>query len=263
MLGKDRKDQVHKEAQFLVEFGTHIRYAQSYRINSKPYSGDSKIFLEKLEKKYPLIASYQNWYTKCLSFLVVFGKDRIEEFRQLYQLKTRKEINVTTYGISDYLQGITTTIYGETRTYDSTFASKMEIQIDIIKSVADRIDSVFQSMAEEIRFDVLQSELSAAGALTKAGFSRAGGVLAGVALEAHLSAVCDHHGVSPKKKEPTLNDLSQALKDGDFIETAQWRFIQHLSDVRNKCAHHKASEPSKEEVVDMITGVEKIMKTVG
>ena len=56
-----------------------------------------------------------------------FGHDRLEEFKQLYQIKSRKELNVTTYGISDYLQGIATTRGIETQTYDDAFQAKMRI----------------------------------------------------------------------------------------------------------------------------------------
>jgi hypothetical protein len=181
----------------------------------------------------------------------------------MYQVKARKQIDPATYGISDYLQGISTTRDGVEQKYDAVFVNKMQIQIHIVESVCNRIDTIFEDMFEAIRFDVLQSELGAAGTLNKAGFPRASGALAGVALERHLATVCQKHGILPKKKDPTLNDLSQPLKDANIIDTPQWRFLQHLADVRNKCVHNKAAEPTTDEVGDMISGVDKIMKTIG
>ncbi|CAH2399819.1 hypothetical protein MES4922_220074 [Mesorhizobium ventifaucium] len=43
---------------------------------------------------------------------------------------------------------------------------------------------------------------------------------------------------------------------------AQWRFVQHLGDLRNKCDHKKQAEPTKEEVLVLIEGVRKITKTL-
>jgi len=46
------------------------------------------------------------------------------------------------------------------------------------------------------------------------------------------------------------------------IETPTWRFIQHLSDLRNLCDHNKDREPTKDEVNELIVGVTKITKTL-
>lgn len=35
------------------------------------------------------------------------------------------------------------------------------------------------------------------------------------------------------KKNPTINDYNQQLKDSDIIDTTTWCFIQHLADLRN------------------------------
>jgi len=42
----------------------------------------------------------------------------------------------------------------------------------------------------------------------------------------------------------------------------QWRFIQHLADIRNLCDHSKADEPTAEQVDDLVKGVGKIIKTL-
>jgi len=56
--------------------------------------------------------------------------------------------------------------------------------------------------------------------------------------------------------------LNDALKNASVLEIAQWRFIQHLGDIRNLCDHHKGADPTKEQVDDLINGVAKIVKTV-
>jgi len=52
------------------------------------------------------------------------------------------------------------------------------------------------------------------------------------------------------------------LKNGSVIDTPMWRFIQHLGDIRNLCDHNKDRDPTKEEVEDLISGVQKVIKTL-
>lgn len=37
--------------------------------------------------------------------------------------------------------------------------------------------------------------------------------------------------------------------------------IQHLGDIRNLCDHNKDREPTKEEVEELINGIDQIIKT--
>ena len=52
------------------------------------------------------------------------------------------------------------------------------------------------------------------------------------------------------------------LKDEDIISVPDWRFIQHLTDIRNICDHAKAKEPSKQEIEDLLAGTAKVLKTI-
>lgn len=96
--------------------------------------------------------------------------------------------------------------------------------------------------------------------LAKQKFLRAAGAVAGVVLERHLLQVCDNHGIKVSKKAPGIADLNNALKDGGVVDIPQWRFIQHLADIRNLCDHRKKVEPTADQVNDLITGVTKVMK---
>lgn len=51
-------------------------------------------------------------------------------------------------------------------------------------------------------------------------------------------------------------------KNNNVIAIKDWRFIQHLGDLRNLCDHDKKVEPKKEDVSDLISGVTKISKTI-
>ena len=52
------------------------------------------------------------------------------------------------------------------------------------------------------------------------------------------------------------------LKAANVVDVPQWRFIQHLGAIRNLCDHNKAMEPTAEQVTDLITGVDKTLKTL-
>ena len=112
-----------------------------------------------------------------------------------------------------------------------------------------------------VQADLLDSEIAAADELSKKGFGRAAGVLAGVVLEGHLAAVATQRSLPPGKN-PTISDLNEALKKADVIDIPTWRFIQHLGDLRNLCGHKKETEPTKEQVMELLAGVRKAIKTV-
>ena len=65
-----------------------------------------------------------------------------------------------------------------------------------------------------------------------------------------------------RKKNPGISDLNQTLKDKDIISVPQWRYVQHLADIRNICDHAKRREPQKGEIEDLFDGTDKVLKTV-
>jgi hypothetical protein len=104
--------------------------------------------------------------------------------------------------------------------------------------------------------------LDAARELTKHGFLRGAGAIAGVVLEKHLLQVAQNHSLSIRKQHPTISDLNDALKNGSVLDVPQWRGIQRLGDLRNLCDHNKHREPTEIELAELIDGVEKITKTL-
>lgn len=65
-----------------------------------------------------------------------------------------------------------------------------------------------------------------------------------------------------KKKEPTINDFNDALKNAVVIDIPGMRQIQRLADIRNLCEHNKHREPTKDEVIELVDGAEKLCKTL-
>jgi hypothetical protein len=132
----------------------------------------------------------------------------------------------------------------------------------ILQSVKARFKSSLFDIRQLVQADLFDSELDAARELLRQKFTRPAGALAGVVLERHLGQVCDNHSVTIGKKNPGISDLNDALKETAVLDVPQWRFVQHLGDIRNLCDHSKKVDPTAEQVDDLISGITKVTKTV-
>jgi hypothetical protein len=224
---------------------------------------------EKKEKEYiknilPFNREYQSWYSESLVLIKQLMPDRLSDFIKLYEKpKTRKTIEYGNYVMEDYMQNLTVTrSYGEKKVGPEAAISQLELQINIIKSIERRFESSLFDIKQLVQADLFDSELDSARELNKNNFFRGAGAIAGVVLEKHLSQVHTNHNLKITKKNPSISDLNDNLKNSEVYETTTWRKIQHLADIRNLCDHNKQKEPKKEEVEELITGVEAIIKTV-
>ncbi|PPC68828.1 hypothetical protein C1Y42_17970 [Pantoea sp. ICBG 985] len=207
---------------------------------------------------------YQAWYTKAYRVISQIIKERLSEFEYLYKGDPRrKEVTFMNYSITDYLLGLQTTNgRGQVIRSPQDAIGKMELQYKILSSARERFKSSLFDIKDIVQADVFDSEIDTSRELNKKGFVRAAGAVTGVILEKHLSHVCALHSLKSKKSHPSISELNQLLKDNEIIDTPTWRHIQLLGDIRNLCDHGKEREPKKEEVNDLINGVEKIIKTV-
>jgi hypothetical protein len=201
---------------------------------------------------------YQIWYTKALATVETLLPSRLADFRALYQMERCRNIDVATYGISDYLVGLSLVQHNSAE----VVYARLTHQIQIVQSCVAKIDSALLNLRQLVHADFLDTELEEARVLAKSGFLRAAGALAGVALEKHLGLVASSRAINLKKKDPTISDLNEALKANDVYDVPTWRFVSRLGDIRNLCDHNKKREPTAEEVAEMIDGVEKIAKSV-
>ena len=211
-----------------------------------------------------IIFRYQRWYTRALVVVRQLIPERLPEFEEQYKLDKRKGIDSSTYTISDYLLGCMVTDILDEEVFSSfaAFQRRFLNQLAILRSAQTRIDSILADIKGIIRADLFDTELETARELLKNDYFRPAGVVAGVVLEGHLSAVCENHMIKITKKNPGIGDYNDKLKDGEVYDIPNWRFIQRLGDIRNLCGHKRKREPTKEEVEELISGVEKVIKTV-
>lgn len=209
--------------------------------------------------------SYQAWYSEAKSLIKQLLPDRLADFVRHYEKpKPRKDISFENYRIEDCLQGLTITRGYEKQKIVGPEGAipHFRQQLAILQSVKARFESSLFDIRQLVQADLFDSELDAAKELHAQKFTRAAGALAGVVLERHLGEVCDNHGVKITKKNPGIAVLNDALKEATVIDVPQWRFVQHLADIRNLCDHSKKAEPKGEQIDDLISGVMKITKTV-
>ena len=210
--------------------------------------------------------SYQSWYSESKAVIRQLLPDRLDDFVRHYEKpKGRKDITFENYKIDDYLQSLTVTrsrgAFTDTIAGPEAAIPQFFQQYSILKAVRQRFESSLFDIRQLVQADLFDSELEAAQELAKNKFTRAAGAIAGVVLEKHLGQVCQQHGTKIAKKLPTLSTFNDALKDAGVIEIPQWRFIQHLADLRNLCDHGR-DEPTVEQVQDLIAGVSKVSKTL-
>jgi len=256
-------DVMKKELTALRERGHHLYLAMIDDVRGLP--DDFKKDLKEKKIKLPSFGrDYDSWYSEALAIIKHLLPDRVDDFIKQYKQEKRKDIDFLTYGISDYILGVRTTRgYQEDVVADKSAAvGKMEIQNSILAAVEKRFESKLYDIQEVLQSDVFDSELEAARELTKKGFVRGAGAIAGVVLEKHLGHVCEIHSLKSRKKRPTISDFYQMLKEKEIIDTPKWRFIQHLGDLRNLCDHPKDRDPTKDDAMELIEGVEKVIKTV-
>ncbi len=210
---------------------------------------------------------YQAWYSEALALVKQILPDRLQDFASYYESpRVRKEITFQNYMVRDYLQGLAISSgpdYDRKVLVDGKAAiPEFEQQLNIVRAARATLASSLLDLTLVLQADLFDSEVESARALGKAGFLRAAGAICGVVIEKHLRQVCKVHSIVIRKKYPTISDLNQTLRDKSTISVPQWRFVQHLADIRNICDHDRGREPTEDEIEDLVSGTAKILKTI-
>lgn len=263
-------ERFRKDLEALVERGALLEYSLRRECTGAEEFDDlmkeqiGKEATEKLLKTLPHFrTAYQPWYSEALALIRQLIPDRVDDFKRLYEkAKNRKEITHENYHIEDALNGLRVSRAGQVIADNSAAIPLFVQQEAMVVAAQKRFDSSLFEIRQLVQADLFDSEIDAARELLKNRFARAAGAVSGVVLERHLSQVCTDHKVSVSKRDPGIADLNDALKAAGVIDIAQWRFVQHLGDLRNLCDHSKSREPSDEQVSDLINGVSKVTKTI-
>lgn len=197
---------------------------------------------------------YEIWYSESLSLIRIILPNRSDDFKRYYYQKGEECLKDFISYTSDYFHFMEDKAESAIPLFES--------QPGIVKAAKKRFESSLFDIKQVLQADLFDSEIDAAKELNKKGFTRCAGAMAGVVLEKHLAQVCENHNIKISKKDPSINDFNQLLKDNNVIEVKDWRFIQHLTDLRNLCDHYKKREPKKEEIEELIDGVKKVLENI-
>lgn len=240
-----KRETIHKEVDALYQEGVKLAVA----------------FQKKEEAQFEY--AYQRWYTKALKAVASLAPDRHVEFRGYYEVDPkRKSLGYGSYVIQDFIKGVAPSSYNhpDFDTRQQTLRCFFN-QLTIFHALGERIDSVLSNIEGELYAEIQDGEIAVARQLSKVSL-RASGALVGVLIEGHLQKVANSHGLKIAKKNPTIADLNDPLKAASVIDTPAWRKISFLADIRNLCSHKKDTEPTKQQVEELIEGAEWLTKNV-
>lgn len=207
---------------------------------------------------------YQAWYSESKALIKQLLPERLNDFESHYlKPKNRKNISYENYRIEDYLQSLVVSSEWKGEIVGPKAAIPHMVQQNaILGAVIRRFDSSLFDIRQILQAELYDTELLQARVLLKHGFYRASGAIAGVLLERHLSQILQKRSITVKKKNSGINDFNELLKGNDIIDIPSWREIQRLGDLRNLCDHNKERDPTKEEILDLLNGVDKYLKNL-
>ena len=186
---------------------------------------------------------YQQWVSASRVLIARNHPSRLDEFNELYELA---KSTLTNKHISKSVQ--------------FELQERIDRQSDLLSAIPSHLKYSLYDIELEAYSAIINDELQAAEHLLSKGFLRPAGSLAGVLLERHLKTLLKKHDPPIKfRKNATLSPLNDACKN-NIYDSVTWRKVQHLTDLRNICAHDKTKDPTKSQVAELIAGVSSILR---
>ena len=200
--------------------------------------------------------NYNAWYNESLRIIKQLMPERLDDFVEYYKPHSGSRKRIESNAIIHFLND-------DSLSFSETEISiRFEQQFRIVESMRSCFDSSLYTIKSILQADLFDSELDAAKELQKKGFLRAAGAICGVVIERHLSQVCERRGIKVTKKNPSISDYKSILQSNDVIDVQQMRRIELMADIRNKCDHNKNVEPTDDDITEIISGTNKIIKSI-
>jgi len=134
--------------------------------------------------------------------------------------------------------------------------------IGVVRSLrADLSGGHLQTLAELLHAEVFSDFLEMADYLLTEGYKDPAAIIAGAALEAHLRRLAELHGISlaardrPKKADQLNADLAGL----EIYSKLDQKGVTAWLDLRNKAAHGKFADYTREQVALLLEGIRDFM----
>lgn len=129
----------------------------------------------------------------------------------------------------------------------------------ILQALRDEYASGYlQSVIELVHADIFADFLDMAEYLLQQGYKDPAAVVTGSVVEAHLRKLCNKHGIAVVKSDGSAKKadaLNSELAAGTVYSKLDQKSVTAWLDLRNKAAHGKYDEYTKEQVAVMLQGV--------
>ena len=232
-----------------IEFMSGV---DTYKTES-PFGGKAGPFwevpseeLESIQRD--VLQKYEIWYNSAFPLVKEYIPERVEDFTKLYNECTER-LKLDNEASSN----VQKVINKQNQDFDT--------QRSILQSISSKVSNDELRARKQISENVAQNELSRARLLFDENEIRAGGVIAGVALERYLLMLCEN---SKKDINYSYRDgvstLAQKLYEADEIDSTTGKHLQHLADIRADCAHANEDDPERNNVRRLLEDVEDYVR---
>lgn len=192
---------------------------------------------------------YELWYNSARPLISEYATGRIGQFDECYEeFKSWLELD------------------DEHARQDSAKAISLELnsfdtQRNTLRAIPNSVESEQLRATKRISERITGDELQYSRDLYEGDHLRAAGVVAGVALERHLMTMCETSGQDLDFGfMDGISALAQTLNEGDLISDDDMRLLDHLSGIRNKCAHPNDDDLSSGEVDRLISEANEFLR---
>lgn len=247
---KELEDQSNEVEELFIKLLGDIGLKQSAFAGMGPGWAAPSDDLVRVHRK--LQRKYETWYSSAKPLIQEYSRDRLDQYEECYEdfrswieldddhARNDKE-KATTLGLIPF-----------------------NAQRDILSAVPNRVENEKLRARKQISRKITGDELQHARELFDQEHIRAAGVIVGVALERHLLTLCEN---SEQELEfefmDGISSLAQTLNEAGEINDDDKRLLDHLSGLRNKCAHKDEEDPTKSEAERLLSEAGKFISETG
>lgn len=192
------------------------------------------------KSKYDDLSDIKDWELRQLVTIARSGIERITGKSSIYSRQAAESMSAKTY-----------------------FAAQVLMVVGVVESLRFDLKSGYlQTLQEIIHTDLFSDFMEMASHLLSEGYKDAAAVIGGSSLESHLRQLCIKNSISieiqtskglrPKKADQINSELSSA----SVYSKLDQKNVTSWLDLRNKAAHGKYSDYTKDQVAIFLAGIQ-------